>query len=93
MRRRVRNLSYESAGGFSLPLSPRRFFPDFIAEFIDGRLAIIEYKGKHRAALTEELHKKEVGELWAERSEGKCVFVWVVDKAWTALETALAAKV
>ncbi|NLF09472.1 MAG: DEAD/DEAH box helicase family protein [Pirellulaceae bacterium] len=91
VRRWVRNLSYESAGGFSLPLSPGRFFPDFIAELVDGRLAIIEYKGKHLATLADELHKKEVGELWAGRSNGDCVFVWVVDKDWETLKTGLAA--
>jgi type III restriction enzyme len=92
VKRWVRNVSYESAGGFSLPLSPGRFFPDFIAEFVDGRLAIIEYKGKHLAPLADELHKKEVGELWAGRSEGDCVFIWVVDRDWATLETALAAR-
>ena len=65
MRRWVRNLSYKSASGFSLPLSPGRFFPDFIAELKDGRIAIVEYKGKQRYELAEELHKKDVGELWA----------------------------
>ena len=50
------NLEHESAGGFSLPLSPGRFFPDFIAELEDGRIAIIEYKGGHLAQRPEELH-------------------------------------
>ena len=92
MRRWVRNLSYESASGFSLPLSPGRFFPDFIAELKDGRIAIVEYKGKQRYELAEELHKKDVGELWAAGSDGRCVFVWVVDRAWSTLDVALAAK-
>lgn len=92
VKRWVRNLSYESAGGFSLPLSPGRFFPDFIAELNDGRIAIIEYKGGDRAQLREELHKKDVGGLWAARSDGMCVFAWVIDRDWAALEAALAAK-
>jgi type III restriction enzyme len=92
VERWIRNLSSESAGGFSLPLSPGRFFPDFIAELVDGRLAIIEYKGKHLATLADELHKREVGLLWAARSNGDCVFVWVVDRDWTTLETALASR-
>ena len=92
VRRWLRNLSYESAGGFSLPLSPGRFFPDFIVELMDDRVAIIEYKGKQRDPLVEELHKKDVGELWAARSAGECVFAWVVDRDWATLETALAAK-
>jgi type III restriction enzyme len=92
VKRWVRNLSYESAGGLSLPLSPGRFFPDFIAELVDGRLATVEYKARHLAGLADELHKKEVGELWAGRSNGDCVFVWVVDRDWATLETALAAR-
>ncbi len=89
VKRWVRNLEHESAGGFCLPLSPGRFFPDFIAELYDGRAALVEYKGKKWAELKEELHKREVGKLWAARSGGKCVFVWVVDHDWAGLGSAL----
>ena len=89
VKRWVRNLEHESAGGFSLPLSPGRFFPDFLVELKDGRFAMIEYKGSHLTEATKEQHKKEVGNLWAGRSEGKCVFAWVVDKDWAGLKTAL----
>ena len=91
VKRWVRNLSSESAGGFSLPLAPGRFFPDFIAELLDGRLAIIEYKGKDRMKLEEELHKKDVGELWQARSDGQCVFIWVANQDWDTLKAGLAA--
>lgn len=89
VRRWVRNLDRESAGGFSLPLSPGRFFPDFIAELADGRTAIVEYKGAHLAWLPEELHKEAVGKLWESRSDDRCVFVRIVDRDWASLETAL----
>jgi type III restriction enzyme len=89
VKRWIRNLVHESAGGFSLPLSPGRFFPDFIAELNDGRIAIVEYKGPHIANDPKELHKATVGELWAARSGGKCVFVRVVDKDWAKLEASL----
>jgi type III restriction enzyme len=85
----IRNLVHESAGGFSLPLSPGRFFPDFLVELKDGRMAIVEYKGGHLAESRKELHKEEVGNLWAARSGGKCVFVRVVDRDWAALDAAL----
>lgn len=91
VRRWLRNLSYESAGGYSLPLSPGKFFPDFIVELEDWRTAIVEYKGPHLANNPKELHKRDVGKLWADRSAGKCVFVWVVDHDWTTLDTQLAA--
>jgi type III restriction enzyme len=91
VKRWLRNLTHESAGGFSLPLSPGRFFPDFLAELNDGRIAIVEYKGRHRASLPEEIHKKDVGEMWEARSSGQCVFVWVVNLDWTTLRDRLVA--
>jgi type III restriction enzyme len=92
VKRWVRNLTHESAGGFSLPLSPGRFFPDFIAELQDGRIVIVEYKGPHLAQDPKELHKEAVGKLWEARSGGKCVFVRVVDRDWAKLESALQPK-
>ena len=91
VKRWIRNLSHESAGGFSLPLSPGQFFPDFIAELCDGRTAIIEYKGPQMAHDPDELHKEDVGKLWEGRSGGECVFVWVVDRDWAKLQAALEA--
>jgi type III restriction enzyme len=90
VKRWVRNLEQASAGGFSLPLSPGRFFPDFIAELEDERIAIVEYKNATLAQADKEKHKKVVGELWAARSEGRCVFAWVIDRNWTTLASALA---
>ncbi len=92
VKRWVRNLDRESAGGFSLPLSPGRFFPDFIVELNDGRIALVEYKGGHLAQNPDELHKETVGKLWEARSGGRCVFKRVVECDWPGLEAALAAK-
>ena len=89
VKRWLRNLEYESAGGFNLPLSPGRFFPDFIAELCDGRIAIVEYKGAYIADSDKERHKETVGKLWAERSDGQCVFVRVVERDWAVLEATL----
>lgn len=86
VKRWIRNLEHESAGGFHLPLSPGRFFPDFICELEDGRIAIVEYKGKMLAEKASELHKKAIGELWAAQSNGRGVFVWVEDMNWDALK-------
>jgi type III restriction enzyme len=91
VNRWIRNLEHESAGGFSLPLSPGRFFPDFIVELLDGRTAIVEYKNPMLAQDKKEQHKKDVGDLWAARSGGRCVFVWVVDRDWETLKAELAA--
>ena len=71
----VRNLDRDP--GFWLPTSKGRFFPDFIAELADGRIAVIEYKGGHLKTIPEEIEKRQVGELWAAKSGGKCVFGFV----------------
>lgn len=92
VKRWVRNPQHESAGGFSLPLSPGRFFPDFITELLDGRIVIVEYKGGHLAQQPGELHKESVGKLWEARSAGKCVFTRVVDQDWPVLDAALEVK-
>jgi len=88
----LRNLSYESAGGFYLPLSPGKFFPDFIVETNDDRTIIVEYKNSTLAQAKEEQHKKVVGEMWTDRSGGKCDFAWIVDRDWATLEAQMAMK-
>ena len=72
----VRNLEQEPFG-FCLPTSKGRFFPDFIVELMDERVAVIEYKGAHLRTLASEIEKCKVGELWAANSGGKCVFRFV----------------
>ena len=85
VERWIRNTEHPTQGGFWLPKSPGRFFPDFIVELKDGRTALVEYKMKKMASDPEELHKKAVGELWEARSNGQCRFAWVVDKDWATL--------
>ncbi len=71
----VRNLDRDP--GFWLPVSKGRFFPDFIIELSDGRIAVIEYKGGHLRNDPDEIEKRQVGELWAAKSDGKCLFRFV----------------
>jgi len=71
----VRNLDRDP--GFWLPVSKGRFFPDFIAEMTDGRIAVIEYKGGHLRNDPHEIEKRQVGELWAAKSGGRCAFRFV----------------
>lgn len=90
VKRWLRNTEYETQGGFSLPKSPGRFFPDFIVELNDGRIVLVEYKGKDRARNPDELHKKDIGELWATRSAQGHRFGWIAGKDWQRLEKVLA---
>ena len=76
----VRNLERDVAGAFWLPTSRGKFFPDFICELTDGRILVIEYKGEHLRTVPSEIEKDQVGRLWAERSDGKCVFLMAFEK-------------
>lgn len=74
----VRNLVHDS-WGFRLPLANGRFFyPDFVARLKDGRVFVIEYKGAHLLAGADE--KKNIGELWEEKSDGKALFLMAVER-------------
>jgi type III restriction enzyme len=90
VRRWIRNTDRATQGGFFLPLSPGKFFPDFIVELNDGALLLVEYKMGKMSRDRAELHKKDIGELWAARSGGRARFAWVVEKDWAALEQRLA---
>ena len=69
----VRNLTTAPCG-FGLATSKGHFYPDFVAELLDGRIAVIEYKGAHLVNDPYEIEKRLVGELWARKSAGRCVF-------------------
>ncbi len=73
VRHWVRNLDTAPCG-FALPTSRGRFFPDFIAELGDGRVALVEYKGAHLLNDPYEIEKRQVAQLWARNSQGKCLF-------------------
>ena len=69
----VRNLVTEPCG-FALPTSRGRFFPDFVAQLKDGRVAVVEYKGAHLLNDPYEMEKRQVGTLWARKSQSRCLF-------------------
>ncbi len=72
----VRNLAgpgdERARGSFWLQTSRDRFYPDFVARLHDGRVLVVEYKGRKDETDVED---EELGRLWAERSGGKAVFL------------------
>ena len=74
VRRWMRNLDSDPVCGYWLPTSFGRFYPDFVCELTDGRLFVAEYKGEHLRSMPKEIEKGQVGQLWAERSGGRCEF-------------------
>ncbi|WP_411725374.1 hypothetical protein [Methyloglobulus sp.] len=74
----VRNLVNREQASFRLPLAKGYFYPDFVAELNDGRLLVVEYKGDMLATNDDSREKNAVGECWANKSEGKCLFIMAV---------------
>lgn len=71
----VKNLSKRENSAFRLPLAKDWFYPDFVAELIDGRLLVVEYKGKQLVTNDDSREKNIVGEFWAKKSNGQCLFL------------------
>ena len=76
VRHWVRNLDTAPCG-FALPTSKGRFFPDFVAELMDGRVAVLGFKGAHLLNDPYEIEKRLVGERWGQTSNGRAVFAWL----------------
>jgi type III restriction enzyme len=90
VRHWVRNLDTAPCG-FALPTSHGRFYADFVAELVDGRVALLEYKGAHLQNDPYEIEKRQVGQLWARASENRAVFGWLTkDGLAQQLDKALA---
>ena len=70
----ARNLSRRTSS-FRLQTSTDWFYPDFIAMMHDGRILVVEYKGKHLSKTDDSVEKNDIGTLWEGRSEGKCLFI------------------
>ena len=74
----VRNLAYGKEASFRLRTSSDYFYPDFVVVLNDGRILVIEYKGEPYKTNDDSKEKKLLGELWARKSNGKCLFLMVV---------------
>jgi type III restriction enzyme len=59
---------------FWLQTSTDKFYPDFVCQLSDGRILIVEYKNATDWSNDDNKEKRALGELWAERSGGGCIF-------------------
>ena len=66
VRHWVRNLSQVPQFAFWLPTATDNFYPDFVVELMDGRVAVIEYKGESYVSNDDSREKRLVGERWAQ---------------------------
>ncbi len=87
----VRNLAGRD---FWLPLAKGKFYPDFVAELVDGRLLVVEHKGEIYATNDDSREKHNVGALWEEKSNGNALFLMtVVEKGQKSMFEQIAAKI
>jgi type III restriction enzyme len=85
----VRNLERQENFSFWLQTSTDKFYPDFVCKLKDGRYLVVEYKGADRWSNDDSKEKRRLGELWALRSRGICLFVMPKGKDWGAIKAAV----
>ena len=87
----VRNPARRPGQSFWLQTATDKFYPDFVCKLKDGRTAAVEYKGGH--LWNEDAKEKQaLGELWAARSGGSCLFVMPKDKDYAAVRRVFSGK-
>ena len=84
----VRNLVRKNGMSFFLQKADGRFYPDFICKLMDGRILAVEYKGKNLWSDTKD--DREIGGLWEEMSDGKCLFIMATEKDWKPITEKMA---
>jgi type III restriction enzyme len=75
VRHWVRNIEQQQRFSFWLPTATDYFYPDFVAELMDGRLLVVEYKGEAYATNDDSREKRAVGDAWARASAGRALFL------------------
>lgn len=87
----IRNIDRRESS-FWLQTSTDKFYPDFICLLNDGRILVVEYKGEDRWSNDDSKEKRAVGELWAERSKGRCLFVMPKGRDFGAIRSLVEAR-
>ncbi|MEA2756071.1 MAG: type restriction enzyme [Aliidongia sp.] len=74
----LRNVA-RHAESFWLPTATDKFYPDFVALLMDGRMMVVEYKGALLAGdgVDDTNEKRAIGRLWEQTSGGKGLFMMV----------------
>ena len=84
----LRNIDRKQ-NSFWLQTPSDKFYPDFVALLNDGRVLVVEYKGDAYATNDDSKEKEKLGKLWADASDGKCLFVMCVNRQFGMIERAI----
>jgi type III restriction enzyme len=82
----VRNVERKPTA-FSFQTSTDKFYPDFICQLEDGRILVVEYKNSKDWDLPDNIEKRQLGELWQKRSNGKGLFIMPRGKDWEVIRS------
>ncbi|NHQ59730.1 DEAD/DEAH box helicase family protein [Chlorobium sp. BLA1] len=85
----VRNLEQRPTHSFWLQTSTDKFYPDFVCKLNDGRILVVEYKSETSWSNDDSREKRVLGELWAKRSNGTCLFVMPKGKDLQAIKASV----
>ncbi len=83
----IRNVENKKTS-FWLQLPHSKFYPDFVAMLDDGRIMVVEYKGAH--LYDSEEAKRQIGDAWAEASNGHCLFCMPTDRGFDLIDRVIA---
>ncbi len=81
----VRNLSQQPLFSFWFQTATDKFYPDFVCKLKDGRYLVVESKGADRWSTDDSKEKRRLGELWALKSGGCCLFIMPKGKDFDAI--------
>lgn len=85
----IRNVEGKKTS-FWLQLPHQKFYPDFVAMLTDGRILAVEYKGGH--LYDGEGDKRKIGEVWADASDGKCLFCMPTERDFGLIDQTICSK-
>jgi len=79
----IRNVEGKKSS-FWLQLPHAKFYPDFVAMLMDGRILVVEYKGQH--LYEGEAVKRQIGAVWADASGGNCLFCMPTNRDFSLID-------
>ena len=79
----IRNIDRKRSS-FWLQLPNAKFYPDFVAMLDDGRILVVEYKGGF--LYDGEADKRHIGNVWAEASDGRCLFCMPTERDFRLID-------
>ncbi|WP_339109909.1 DEAD/DEAH box helicase family protein [Thioclava sp. GXIMD4216] len=83
----IRNVEGKKTS-FWLQLPHQKFYPDFVAMLNDGRILVVEYKGG--IYYDGEEPKRQIGNVWAEASNGQCLFCMPTERGFDLINQTIA---